>query len=1010
MVAPTTAFEDSTADNPAWTGLSEEATFLQNVVSDSGRATITQVGTSAVDGNPINMVAVGYPSAPTQEELKTKSVVLFIAAQHGDEPSGREMALQKIRDLAYTTDATVQRYLMEHPVLFIPTPNPDNLDIARTNKLGNDLNRLWLSFSDAEVQAMGAVIRDYKPHIVVDFHEKMGGATQFEFLHPTNGEVSPDISNISQLIHAAGRSALNAAGYSTDLYSGSTDANILRNCGGLQNIITILGESSGQGDTTYLTRKQAVDGYSIFLDEVFSYHRANEAEIAEVVAVATLASRQAGEDKDVIVDPDTTPPAGYTVTNAQHSTIATSLDRLGLLSYELSDSSGYFVSMAQGNKKTLPFLVDAASNVGVVSGQPVGSDPQLLSPQATYNVRWRRDSAGEAESFPLLGAATEVDSLSLLIGGLKPDRAYEWSVQEQQVSATGAWSNWTALTTLPRFDVELRDTATQTTELFRAVEGTSQQVNDLTPNEQYEFRVREDSGEAFSDWSSWFQFTTASDTGGVLAASNLSGAGTLTGAVRKTASIAAAAMFTSSLAAAPVVDKPTSADLTGAGTLVAEASSAGDSGADLNVAGVLAADPAATRSVASSLSGAATLVAEDTYLVSVQSPLSGTGALSAAPAVSVSTSATLQGTGDLTAMASKAGDFEASLSASGTLNASPHVDVSVAGGLTGSGVLLSEPTVLRDAAGVFATSGELTGEPGVAGVVSVAADLNANGTLVAQAEMSGVEDGGSNLTGAATLQAAPSKITDLSVTLSSEGRLSGDPNVQTNGAADATASGDLQAAPSKITDLRVELVGQGELSASAVVETAQAASANLTGQSSVTADPRRDAAGVGVFNGALEVSAAPEVTRSVAADMAGQGSLSAVPARTRVGDGEFITSGTLTADAETATFKSAEAPMQGAGALAADPARTLSVGVSLVGEAILEAQGAVDQKGAADLVCEGTLRADTLGGTPVYRGYLYAKGVAIKPSMSCYTKLKPTFTGDSGVSPSVTGTVIVKPR
>ncbi|KAE8546130.1 M14 family zinc carboxypeptidase [Marinobacter nauticus] len=503
MVAPTTAFEDSTADNPPWTGLAEEATFLQTVVNDSGRASVTQVGTSAVDNNPINMVAVGYPSAPTSSELKSKSILLFIGAQHGNEPSGREMALQKIRDLAYTTDPDTQVYLRNHPVIFIPTPNPDNLAVARNNKLGNDLNRLWLSFSDAEVQAMGSVVRDYSPHIVVDFHEKIGGATQFEFLHPTNAEVTPAIANIALDIHTEGRAALNIAGYSTGLYNGSEAPFILRNSAGLRNIITVLGESSGQGDTTYLTRKQAVDGYGIFLDRVFVYHRVNADTIRDAVASANIESRQRGEDKAVIQDPNITPPAGYTVTNAQYSTVSQALALLNLAAYELSSASGYFISMAQGAKRVLPFLVDGASPDAVVAANAVGADPSLLSTAEVYNVRWRV-SGGTA----LYGASLGVDALSLEVGGLYPDRVYEWSVQEQEGSVSSDWSAWQTFTTLPQFNLEYRDTATQATTSVPGVSGTSFELTGLEAGESYEFRVQEDDGINTSDWSGWHQFTT----------------------------------------------------------------------------------------------------------------------------------------------------------------------------------------------------------------------------------------------------------------------------------------------------------------------------------------------------------------------------------------------------------------------------------------------------------------------------------------------------------------------
>lgn len=443
MTAPQTAFELLLDDNPAWTSRVDEQAFLAAVASDSGRATLTNLG-SSVGGNPINMVAVGYPAAPTETELKGKSVALLIGLQHGNEPSGREMLLQKLRDMAYTTDPAMQAYLRDHPVIFLPTLNPDRIGAGRSNNNGNDINRQWLSYADGEVQAASIAIRKYAPHIIVDFHEKPGGGSaQFEFLHPTNPEVLTSISSLSSTMRAAGAAALNGAGYTTDLYGGGTNANILRNSGGLQNIITVLGEASGQGSTTLLTRKDAVAGCSIFADEIFTYHATNEDTIKATVTRARLDSKQAGEDQDPIADPSIAPPLGYSLNNVQYTTASTSLDRLRLKAIPLSDASGYFVSMAQGSKRILPQLVDGSATDNIVVAKALTVEPALAAAPDAYNVQWR-----EAGGIDLAGAELAHEGLTLTAIDLNPATDYEWAVQKQGPTFSSPWTAWEPFTTL----------------------------------------------------------------------------------------------------------------------------------------------------------------------------------------------------------------------------------------------------------------------------------------------------------------------------------------------------------------------------------------------------------------------------------------------------------------------------------------------------------------------------------------------------------------------------------
>jgi murein tripeptide amidase MpaA len=164
MAAPKTSFEDSISSNPQFITLVEESSFLQEIVSQSSRVSYASLGPS-VGNRPINLIRVGYPNAPTDDELKEKSVVMLIAEQHGDEPAGREALLQYVRDLAFSTEPSVQQYLSRHPIILVPTCNPDNLNNARLNLNGMDTNRDWLRQSQPETRAVSSAFRDFSPVI-----------------------------------------------------------------------------------------------------------------------------------------------------------------------------------------------------------------------------------------------------------------------------------------------------------------------------------------------------------------------------------------------------------------------------------------------------------------------------------------------------------------------------------------------------------------------------------------------------------------------------------------------------------------------------------------------------------------------------------------------------------------------------------------------------------------------------------------------------------------------------
>ena len=144
-----TVFEES--NGQSWTSLEDEARFLARVERSAVNVGIKRIGTT-VSGIPLRLVRLGPAKGPG---------LLVLAAQHGNEPAGREATLQLVRDLAFTVDPVLRRQLRAHRILVVPTANPDGVAAwTRGNARGADLNRDHLNLREPETRALAAVLRD----------------------------------------------------------------------------------------------------------------------------------------------------------------------------------------------------------------------------------------------------------------------------------------------------------------------------------------------------------------------------------------------------------------------------------------------------------------------------------------------------------------------------------------------------------------------------------------------------------------------------------------------------------------------------------------------------------------------------------------------------------------------------------------------------------------------------------------------------------------------------------
>jgi hypothetical protein len=403
---PPTGFEER--QGAGWTTLSEEAAFLKSVDRASSRVQVSTVG-STVQGRPIRLARIGHPSPPAPRDASHAPVALFVCTQHGNEPAPREGCLQMLRTLSLTTDAGIVSLLRSWTVLVIPTANPDGRAAnVRENAKGVDVNRDHLNLVSPEARAIGAVIRDWRPDIVLDLHEFGPGVPlvyddDLLYLWPRNLNVDAQIYGLSKTlaIDYIGKGA-RREGYTADEYgmlavgdqdvtqtAGDADEGILRNTVGLRHGIGILVESKVD---MRLSPDEAVSSAAVNLRRVASHRRAIletlrfMREQRDVVSVATYAapSRKAAEgrrrsapvyfggaDNDPpqpseIADP---PPCGYRLTASQAKKVERTfaLHRIGVL----RSKSGGYVALGQPAEPVLPLLLDARGARSTVAAKPV---------------------------------------------------------------------------------------------------------------------------------------------------------------------------------------------------------------------------------------------------------------------------------------------------------------------------------------------------------------------------------------------------------------------------------------------------------------------------------------------------------------------------------------------------------------------------------------------------------------------------------------------------------------
>jgi len=396
----------------------EELAFLSEIAAQFPRVRVEKVGRST-EGRPIHLVVLGHPEARDAAALEGGRNLLFIGAQHGNEPSGREGLLRLIRELAFTEDPALLAQLAETNLLAIPTSNPDGF-VAWIRRTVNaiDTNRDHLELTTPEARVLAAVQLRYAPEILLDAHE--GGnpperpdtVGRFEALWPSHLNTDEGVLRLSrEMVEAYVLPGLAAQGYEARVWRGRGDRpGVLRNMAGLRNSLGMVTE------TFRSTAEDRAAMQVLAMHEVLRFHRERGEEVAAALAAARAEGLRQGpvylggtdQEPPAAEKVLEAPPVGYLVNAAQLRDLAPQLKGFGLRHEEVRPGS-FFLPLAQPMGTVLPLIVDSRAASHLAEGRAVerselvaSLDPPALPPPPSPPARHLVDFSRLGSEAPTL--------------------------------------------------------------------------------------------------------------------------------------------------------------------------------------------------------------------------------------------------------------------------------------------------------------------------------------------------------------------------------------------------------------------------------------------------------------------------------------------------------------------------------------------------------------------------------------------------------------------------------
>lgn len=202
MPAPLTGFEQT----GGWTSLARETEFLQQIGAETD-AVYSEAGRTVQD-RPIHRLDIG--NGP--------NTLLLVSLQHANEPSGREAALELVRDLAYATDPDTAEYLTSNRVTLVSSVNADGAFTGRDNTAGVNLNRDWFKLTQPETRAAQSVFRQAAPTLVMDLHENGLDLPDWAGNTATLAGAFPGLSALSEDLFDTVVGDVQAGGHTAGMY------------------------------------------------------------------------------------------------------------------------------------------------------------------------------------------------------------------------------------------------------------------------------------------------------------------------------------------------------------------------------------------------------------------------------------------------------------------------------------------------------------------------------------------------------------------------------------------------------------------------------------------------------------------------------------------------------------------------------------------------------------------------------------------------------------------------
>jgi hypothetical protein len=184
-----------------YTQYQEVAAFLDAVTKASRQVTMQVVGRTAdakdFAGANLYLAVLTAEGIDRPQALnRKKPTVLVIGAQHGNEHSGKEAALELVRDLSV---GDLKPLLQQVNVLVMPQANPyGNFLDRRQNEQGLDLNRDHVKLEAPETRAIHAVFSAWMPEVTLDVHEKGDDYYRVNIGCVTNANISAAIRAFSR--------------------------------------------------------------------------------------------------------------------------------------------------------------------------------------------------------------------------------------------------------------------------------------------------------------------------------------------------------------------------------------------------------------------------------------------------------------------------------------------------------------------------------------------------------------------------------------------------------------------------------------------------------------------------------------------------------------------------------------------------------------------------------------------------------------------------------------------